>query len=57
MDDVPDNEEAVGVKAKEIQQVILLRRRLGMARLVIGPFLLLYILLICLLLQQFVQNK
>eukprot|EP00775_Hariotina_reticulata_P005162 gene5162-5400_t len=57
MDDIPENEEAVGVKAKEIQQVILLRRRLGMARLVIGPFMVLYILLICLVLQQFVQNK
>jgi hypothetical protein len=34
-----------GVKAKELRDIVLLRRRIGYARLDIGPFLALYTLI------------
>ncbi|KAF8062935.1 PDR2 [Scenedesmus sp. PABB004] len=50
--DVPDNPGPPGVKAKEIEAVVLLARRLGAARLNLGPFLAAYAALGAALLQQ-----
>lgn len=54
---VPANEGPVGVRAKEVQRVVLLQRRLGAARLHLGPFLGLYVLLLAVLAQQYIQNQ
>jgi hypothetical protein len=58
MDDlvVPDNPSAPGVKAKEIERVVLLQRRLGAAKLNIGPFIGLYSLLFAAWVQQYLEN-
>lgn len=55
--EVPDNEGPVGVHAKEVKRVVLLQRRIGFARLILGPFLVLYVVLLAVVLQQYVQNK
>lgn len=55
--DIPSNEGPVGVTAKEVQQIVLLQRRLGAARLNLGPFLALYVVLLALIVQQYVVNQ
>jgi hypothetical protein len=54
--EVPANEGPVGVRAKEVQKVVLLQRRIGASRLILGPFLALYLVLLVLELQQYIQN-
>lgn len=58
MDDlaVPDNPAPPGVKAKEIERVVLLQRRLGAAKLNIGPFIVIYSLLFAAWVQQYIEN-
>jgi hypothetical protein len=53
----PANDGPVGVNAKEVQRVVLLQRRMGAARLILGPFLALYVVLLAVLLQQYIQNQ
>lgn len=55
--EVPDNEGPVGVRAKEVQSVVLLQRRIGWSRLILGPFLALYVVLLAVTLQQYIQNQ
>lgn len=55
--DFPDNSESPGVHAKEIERIVLLQRRLGAARLNLGPFLGLYALLLAALVQQYIKNE
>lgn len=55
--EVPDNVAVPGVNAKEIERVLLLQRRLGPARLNIGPFILLYSVLFAALVHQYLSNQ
>lgn len=54
---VPDNEGPVGVHAKEVERVVLLQRRIGWQRLILGPFLAVYVLLLAVVAQQYIQNQ
>lgn len=57
MGNIAANDGPVGVRAKEVQRVVLLQRRIGPSRLNLGPFLALYVLVFALLLQQYIQNQ
>lgn len=54
--DIPDNPGPPGVHAKEIERVVLLQRRLGAAKLNLGPFLVLYVVLLAAVAQQYIRN-
>lgn len=53
---VPELEGPVGVHAKEVSRVVLLQRRVGWSRLTLGPFLVLYVLLMAVVAQQYISN-
>lgn len=55
--DIPENVNVPGVHAKEIEHVVLLQRRLGPARLNVGPFLGVYAALGAALAQQYITNQ
>lgn len=54
---VPANAGPVGVRAKEVDRVVLLQRRIGASRLQLGPFLALYVVLLAVIAQQYIQNQ